>query len=68
MNFEEWHETQQELAKENVFIRSDNREPISYAHNAWYACKGEVLKILNRRNNGNINDLLEDRMKEICDL
>lgn len=37
---------------------------ISY-HVGWVECKQEVLKILNRRNNGNINDLPEDRIKEI---
>ena len=48
MNFEDWHKTQQELGEENVFIRSDNRVPIAYAHNAWQACKGETLKIIEK--------------------
>jgi hypothetical protein len=31
----------------------------------WDGCKEEILKILHRRNNGNINDLPEDRIREI---
>jgi hypothetical protein len=63
MNFKEWLSQKWFDTK-----RRGNYAPV-YApiesKIAWEACKEEVLKILNRRNNGNINDLLEDRIKEI---
>lgn len=60
MSFEEWY---QKETGEN--FDSDEKNLIK---KGWNSCKEEVLKILNRPNRGNINDLPEDRIKEINNL
>jgi hypothetical protein len=56
MNYNEWRETEPTIKF---------GDQIHCGRLSWEACKKEVLKILNRPNKGNINDLPEDRTKEI---
>ena len=68
MNFNQWFESQNKCHKSLYGGQSILEKTKWEMGGAWEACKQEVLKILNRRNNGNINDLPEDRVKEIENL
>lgn len=49
-------------------IKLTNLDKIRYFESGWIKCKERVLEILNRPYSSNINDLFEDRIKEIKNL